>query len=111
VEFDDAIVLRGGNEDRARSQLLGVVLGLDHVGIAVGVHDLVGGTILYASWEANPDRSLALPGALTVLLGGVMLPTLPGNYQQLAVPIITVGLAAGFVAVGKKYVLPGGSIQ
>ena len=72
---------------------------------------LIGGAILYVSWEASPDRSLALPSGLTVLLGGVLVRALPGNYQGLALSIVIVGLAAGIVAVGKRYVLSGGPMR
>jgi len=72
---------------------------------------LIGGAVLYVSWEASPTRSMALPSALTVLLGGALIPNLPGNYRGLAWAIIVVGLAAGFVAVGKKYVMSGGPIR
>lgn len=101
-DLDDYTSDAGGFLDASVSDLVAALGGWGLFGL------LIGGAILYASWEASPDRSLALPSALTVLLGGIMIPVLPGNYQQLAMPIIIVGLAAGFVAVGQRYVLRGG---
>lgn len=72
---------------------------------------LLGGSLLYLSWYASPNQDLALPAALVVLLGGVLVPALPGNYTSLAWNIVLVGLAAGIFAIAKRYVLRGGATQ
>jgi hypothetical protein len=65
---------------------------------------LVGGAILLAFYIGG-DRDLATPTVLTILLGSVLIPMLPGQYQQIGLSVIIVGIAAGIMAIANRYVL------
>lgn len=104
-DLDDYTGGPSGMLDAVAADLAAAVGGWGLLGL------LIGGAVVYVSWEASPENSLALPAALTVLLGGALFPSLPGNYRSTAWAIIVVGLAAGFIAVGKRYVETGGPIR
>lgn len=67
---------------------------------------LVGGTILLSIYIAG-DGDLAAPTVLTILLGGLLFPILPGAYAKMAWAIIFVGLVAGGLSIANKYLLSG----
>lgn len=67
---------------------------------------LVGGTVLFAMYIAG-DGDLAAPTVLTILLGGMLFPILPGAYARMAWAIIFVGIVAGGLSIANKYLLSG----
>jgi hypothetical protein len=69
---------------------------------------LLGGVLLVVFWIAQPRQSLVAPAVLLILLGGIAVPVLPGGLQNLAWAIIVVGIAGGFFAVAKRYVMDPG---
>jgi hypothetical protein len=65
---------------------------------------LFGGMIVVSFYVAG-GRDLAAPTVLTILLGSVLIPMLPGQYQQIGLSLIIVGIAAGIMAIANRYVL------
>lgn len=65
---------------------------------------LAGGAIVLAFYVGG-GRDLATPTVLTILLGSVLIPMLPGQYQQLGLSLIIVGIAAGIMAIANRYIL------
>lgn len=62
------------------------------------------GVILFGNYLAG-NGGVETPAVLTILLGGVLIPMLPGEYQAIAGTLILLGVAAGFFAVLQRYVL------
>lgn len=67
---------------------------------------LLGGSLL-ASFYVASDGSIAVPAVLLTLLGGVLIPILPGQLAGIAGTIIIMGLAAGIFAGLRRYTLEG----
>lgn len=65
---------------------------------------LVGGMIILAFYVGG-DRDLATPTVLTILLGSVLIPMLPASYQQTGISLIILGIAAGIMAIARRYIL------
>lgn len=69
----------------------------------------VGGVVMISLWIASPRQSIAAPAALTILLGSLLFPVLPGSYQEFAWTFIVIGLAAALLSVARRYVLDPGA--
>jgi len=67
---------------------------------------LVGSTLIAGLWLAG-DGGLATPATVTVLLGGLLFPTLPPKYLGIARVVTFLGLAAALLAGIEKYYLEG----
>jgi hypothetical protein len=69
---------------------------------------LVGGATLFAFYLAG-EGDLAAPTVLLVLAGAFLWPVLPGAYAGFARSLLILGLASGFIAIGRRYVLDPGA--
>lgn len=67
---------------------------------------LVGGVILVGFYIVSGGR-LEVPTVVLILLGGAIVPMLPGHLAQLQTTIIILGLVSGFLAIGRRYLMPG----
>lgn len=67
---------------------------------------LIGGSLIAGLWLAG-EGDLATPATVTVLVGGVLFPLLPGGYLGIARTVAFVGLVAALLAVLEKYYLEG----
>jgi hypothetical protein len=65
---------------------------------------LIGGAVIVAFYFAG-DQELATPFVATTILGALMFPILPGNFQGIAWAVVFIGLTGGFFAVMRRYVL------
>lgn len=65
---------------------------------------LIGSVLIVSFWLAG-DRGLAAPAIVTTLLGAMMFPILPANFQGIAWTVVFVGISGGFFAVMKRHVL------
>lgn len=64
---------------------------------------LGGGTILLAYYKAS-GGSLATPSVMLFLLGGLMIPSLPSQFQTMAQVLMFLGVVGAVLAGMKKYV-------
>jgi len=67
---------------------------------------LVGGVLILSLWLAG-DGDLATPSVMTVLVGGVLFPVLPGTYLGIARAVTFLGLVGAILAAVEKYYLEG----
>lgn len=67
----------------------------------VGV--VLGGALILGFYIHSGD--IALPSVVLLLLGGILLPVLPGAMVGLARAFIVVAMAGGFMALARRYVL------
>jgi len=65
---------------------------------------LVGSTLLLTFYIVSGGR-LATASTLTVLIGTIMVPSLPSQYQTVAVTIMFLGLFGGLLKLAERYVL------
>jgi hypothetical protein len=65
---------------------------------------IVGGALLLALFLGSDYEPAPVAGAV-VLLGGLLVSGLPGQYQGIAQTVVLLGLFAGVWAVGKRYFL------
>lgn len=65
---------------------------------------LIGSVLIVSFWLAG-DRDLAAPSIVTILLGALMFPLLPGNFQGIAWAVVFIGVTGAFFAVMRRYVL------
>lgn len=84
----------------ALPQLVAAVGGEQMFGVLIGLPLLAG------LWLAG-DGDLTTPATVTVLVGGVLFPLLPGTYLGIARTVAFLGLAAAVLAVIEKYYLEG----
>lgn len=66
---------------------------------------LLVGCVVGAFWLANPERSPAAPAIALMLLSGLAMPLLPGQYSGIAFTVMFLGLAAGIMSVAGRWVL------
>ena len=66
------------------------------------------GAAIFAFYLAG-EGDLAAPTVLLVLAGGFLWPVLPGAYAGFARSLLILGLASGFIAIGRRYVLDPGA--
>lgn len=64
---------------------------------------LGGGTVIFAYYKAS-GGSLATPSVMLFLLGGLMIPSLPANFQVMAQVLMFLGLVGAVLAGLDKYV-------
>lgn len=64
----------------------------------------VGGITLVALYVAG-GGGIATPAVILILLGGVLIPLLPGAYVGIAQGIVIIGVFGGVMAVARRYVL------
>jgi hypothetical protein len=64
---------------------------------------ILGGSIILGFYISTDN--IIMPSVVTLLLGGVLLPVLPGSLINVARTIIILGLATGFLAVARRYLL------
>jgi hypothetical protein len=69
---------------------------------------LFGGTTLLAFWLAG-NGDLAVPTILLVLAGPLLWSLLPGQFVGFARGLLVIGIAAGFLEIGRRYVLNPGA--
>ena len=65
----------------------------------------LGAGILVPMWVADDEGRLGPPAVLLILLGGSLLPMLPGNMRGAAWTVIILGVAAAIAVVANRYVL------
>jgi hypothetical protein len=85
---------------------------IDQYTVAFGSDALFGlliGVVLFMSLYFAGDGDMATPTVALILLGGVLIPTLPGSYAQIGMSIVTIGLAVALWQVIKRYVLSAGA--
>jgi hypothetical protein len=66
---------------------------------------MLGMSILVPMWLADDEGRLAAPAVLLILLGGSLLPMLPGNMRGAAWTLIILGVAAAIAVVANRFVL------
>lgn len=80
---------------------------LDDIAAAVGGQAMFallgGGTLIFAYYKAS-GGSLATPSVMLFLLGGLMIPSLPAQFQTMAQVLMFLGLVGAILAGLKKYV-------
>jgi len=69
---------------------------------------IIGGSTIFAFYLAG-EGDLAAPTVLLVLAGGFLWPVLPGAYAGFGRSLLILGLASGFIAVARRYVLNPGA--
>jgi hypothetical protein len=67
---------------------------------------LVGGTLLLSFFLAG-DGDLFPPATLVAVLGGLLFPLLPPQFETIAITIVVLGLTGALLSVGEKYVRGG----
>lgn len=67
---------------------------------------IIGGILLLSLYVAA-DGDLVVPAVVTTLVGGGLIPLLPGSYQGIAIVIMFLGLIGSVFAVGVKYATQG----
>lgn len=63
------------------------------------------GVSMFMTLYVAGDGDMATPTVALVLFGGVLIPTLPGNFGEIGMAIVVIGLAAVLWQVVQKYVL------
>lgn len=66
---------------------------------------MLGMSILVPMYVADDESRLGPPAVLLILLGGSLLPMLPGNMRGAAWTVIILGVTAGIAVVANRYVL------
>jgi len=69
---------------------------------------IFGGFILLALYIAG-NGEIATVSIMTILLGGILVPALPGTYRTAAYSIMFAGMFVGLWAVVRRYVLEVGT--
>jgi len=64
---------------------------------------ILGGSVILGFYISTDN--IVMPSVVTLLLGGVLLPVLPGSLINVARTIIVLGLTTGFLAVARRYLL------
>lgn len=67
------------------------------------VATVLGGALIMSFWIFS--GSLAIPAIILLLLGGVLLPVLPGEVLGIARALLVLGMATALLAVARKWVL------
>lgn len=68
---------------------------------------IVAGCVFVGLWYAGDGR-LETPAVVLIILGGWIVPSLPGNYQQMAQTLAILGLTAAVLSVLNRYVMSEG---
>jgi len=63
---------------------------------------IIGSGLLIGLYIHSED--MALPTVVLILLSGVLFGTLPGDYQQTAMSVLIIGMAAGIWQVTRRYI-------
>ncbi len=63
---------------------------------------LVGSALMMALYIHSGD--MALPTVVLILISGTLFTTLPGDFQQTAMGVMTVGIAAALFEAFRRYV-------
>jgi len=63
---------------------------------------VVAGTLLTSLYIAG-DGTIVVPAVVTILLGAIMLPVLPPQFQLFAYSIVVLGIAAAGLAVWTRF--------
>jgi len=71
---------------------------------------LLGGVIFVTFYIAS-DGDLATPTVALVLIGTVIIPMVPEQFQQIAYGVVVLGLAGAIWGVLQQYVFSGGVIR
>lgn len=69
---------------------------------------IFGGFILLSLYVAG-NGEIASVSIMTILLGGILVPALPGSYRTVAYSIMFAGMFVGLWAVVRRYVLEVGT--
>jgi hypothetical protein len=86
---------------------------LDQLTAAAGGPGLLGvmtGGVLFLTLYIAGNGSMATPTVAVILVGSALVPMVPGQYQQMAIAIVVIGLAAALWQILQQWVLsPGAS--
>jgi len=66
---------------------------------------LLGAGIVIPMWLADPESRIAAPTVLLILIGGALLPALPGNMRGAAWTLIILGMTAAIGVLAKRFIL------
>jgi hypothetical protein len=69
---------------------------------------LVGATLIVSLYLAG-SGDLATPTVVTLLLGSVLVPVLPGGMVGVAYGVVVAGVSGALIAIARRYVLDPGS--
>jgi len=72
-----------------------------------GLFGLFLGALLFVVLYVAADGNLTVPTVALVLTGTVTVSMVPGQYQQLAVSVVVIGVAAALWQAAQRYVLEG----
>jgi membrane-bound ClpP family serine protease len=70
-----------------------------------GLFGLLVGVCIFMAFYVAGDGDMATPTVALILTGSVLVPTLPGQYAQIGMYVVVIGLAAALWQVMQKYVL------
>lgn len=66
----------------------------------------IGGAAILIFFIAG-DGDYSTPAVMLMLVGGVLVPMLTGGFGEMAMTIMFLGLVAGLMAVGRRYLMQG----
>lgn len=66
------------------------------------------GAVLTTNYLAG-NQSLATPSVLVILLSGLIFTYLPGQFAQLGLSMVIIGVAGAFWVIGRKFLLSPGT--
>jgi len=72
-----------------------------------GLFGLFLGAIIFIAFYVAADGDLATPTVALILTGTVTVSMVPAQYQQLAVGVVVIGVAAALWQAAQAYVLEG----
>lgn len=67
---------------------------------------LTAAVVFLGFWAAG-QRSVAAPSVALILLGGVLIPMMPGQFAGYAISVVTLGIVAALLSIARRYFLPG----
>lgn len=70
-----------------------------------GLFGLLIGAVLFMAFYVAGDGDMATPTVALILTGSVLMPTLPGQYSQIGMYVVVIGLGAALWQVIQKYTL------
>lgn len=88
----------------------GVQWTLDLLVSAFGGQAMLGlfmGALIFLTFYVASDGDLATPTVALILTGTVTVSMVPGQYQQIAVGVVVIGVAAALWQAAQAYVLQG----
>jgi hypothetical protein len=77
-------------------------------GPAPGLMGLVMGATVLSSLYVAGDGSISVPAVVTILLGAVLIPVLPAQFETLAYTVVVIGVATAIFAAYTRFTHRGG---